>query len=284
MDLTTLIPVDELQRELGNPSLVLFDCRFDLADTDKGERAYAEGHIPGALYAHLDHHLSSPITGETGRHPLPDIDRLVLWLGSCGVNEQSQVVVYDDSYGTMATRLWWLLRWLGHDRVALLDGGWQAWLASDGETTTKVPTPQATRFEFQVRDEMLLSTRAISSDLETAAEHWLLIDARTAERHNGEAEPIDPVAGSIPGSLNLPLQLNLDSDGCYLSAETLRQRYLALMGDHPASRTACYCGSGVTACHNLLAMEIAGLHGSRLYAGSWSEWIRDPQRPVQTET
>ncbi|MES9845767.1 MAG: sulfurtransferase [Candidatus Sedimenticola sp. PURPLELP] len=283
MEFTTLISAEELEQHLGSPSLVLFDCRFDLADTSKGEGAYAEGHLPGAIYAHLDRQLSSPITASSGRHPLPEIQHLAQWLGDCGVSSDSQVVVYDDSFGTMATRLWWLLRWLGHDRVALLDGGWQAWRRRKGKIVTEIPSPRSTGFNASPRDEMLLGTDEILQDIGAEQQNWLLIDARTAERHNGEAEPIDPVAGSIPGSINLPLQLNVNARGRYLPAETLRQRYRELLGDHPSERSACYCGSGVTACHNLLAMEIAGFRGSRLYAGSWSEWIRDAARPVQTK-
>lgn len=178
MSFTTLISVDELKEHLDAPSVKVFDCRFDLADTAKGESAYREGHIPGAIYAHLDHHLSSPITETTGRHPLPDIHRLVEWLGSCGVDADSQVVVYDDSFGTMATRLWWLLRWLGHDRVALLEGGWQAWQRSGGEYSTEIPATQSVQFNYRIKDELLLHTRDILADMAISEPAWLLIDAR----------------------------------------------------------------------------------------------------------
>jgi thiosulfate/3-mercaptopyruvate sulfurtransferase len=279
MNLTTLISADELQTLMAVRKVRIIDCRFDLADTLKGEKMYRKGHIPGASYAHLDNDLSSPITPVTGRHPLPDPARFAQWLGSQGVDNQTQVIAYDDSFGTMAVRLWWLLRWLGHDRVAVLDGGWQAWERAGGVVSTDIPNPANAVFTATLREELELTTSQILAQ----DEDILLLDARTAVRHRGEDEPIDPVAGHIPGSLNLPLQQNLDRDGRFLPPEQLREMYLDCLGGHPSSRVACYCGSGVTACHNLLAMEVAGLHGGLLYAGSWSEWIRDPSHPVAVE-
>lgn len=281
MEYNTLISKDDLTNNLDNPDFVIFDCRFDLADTSKGEEAYQKSHIPGAFYAHLDNQLSSPITSITGRHPLPDPRKLAQWLASCGLSNDKQVVVYDDSFGTMAVRLWWLLRWMGHERVAVLDGGWHTWRRKKGDTNSELPSPKPGNFSFNMQPNMLLSTNEVENDLEHPNGMWLLIDARTPERHRGEAEPIDPVAGSIPNSVNLPLQQNLDAHGRFLPADQLREKYLKVIGKRPGEKTACYCGSGVTACHNILAMEIAGLPGSRLYAGSWSEWIRNPKPPIQ---
>jgi thiosulfate/3-mercaptopyruvate sulfurtransferase len=274
----TLITVGQVAPHLHDPSWVLFDCRFDLADAGKGERNYANAHLPSARYAHLDRDLSDPITPQSGRHPLPGVHRLACWLGQQGVNERSQVVVYDDSGGNMAVRLWWLLRWLGHTAVAVLDGGWQAWLAAGQDTTSQPPAIVPVPFYGTPDNTMLLSTDAVQADLSVG--HWLIVDARTGERFRGEVEPLDPVAGHIPGAVNLPLQHNLSAHGYFRPAGELRAMYDNLLQGHPAQRVACMCGSGVTAVHNLLAMEVAGLSGARLYAGSWSEWIRNPDRPV----
>jgi thiosulfate/3-mercaptopyruvate sulfurtransferase len=277
---TTLVDCSTLAAHLDDPAWVLFDCRFDLADTGRGRRDYRQSHLPGARYAHLDEDLSSPITPRTGRHPLPDVAQLRAWLGHNGLDHGKQVIVYDDSGGNMAVRLWWLLRWLGHDAVAVLDGGWQAWGAAGLPLTDEPPVPQPARFEGEPDWQQVLSTDQVVADLEHG--RWRLIDARTAERFRGEAEPIDTVAGHIPGSVNLPLQQNLGPDGRFRPADELRGLYLEVLGDYSPERSACLCGSGVTACHNLLAMAIAGLPGGRLYSGSWSEWIRDPARPVAT--
>ena len=283
MSLDTLVTAARLHAEGDNPAWRVFDCRFDLADTARGERDYRRGHVPGALYAHLDHDLSSPITPSSGRHPLPDRDRLCDWLGRCGVGSDTQVVAYDDSGGSMAVRLWWLLRWLGHTQVAVLDGGWQAWTAA-GLPEAALPTtaPAGCRFVTGEPAAWLVSTDDIARQLAEGRDDILLVDARTAVRFRGEAEPIDPVAGRIPGAVNLPLADNLASDGLFKTAADLRALYADALGDIAPQRCAAMCGSGVTACHNLLAMEIAGLKGAALYAGSWSEWIRDPSRPVAT--
>lgn len=278
----TLIDCETLAARMSKGAVRLFDCRFNLADTAQGERDHALAHIPGAHYAHLDRVLSSPITGQSGRHPLPDVDRLADWLGRHGVTQGTQVVAYDDAGGTMAVRLWWLLRWLGHKDVAVLDGGWTAW-QQGGRPTESTPPRPATAYRFAARPDlrMLITTNDVRrncSDEDDPA--LLLMDARTAERFRGEHEPIDPVAGHIPGAINLPLQGNLDDDGRFLDADTLRALYLGALQAWQPADVAAMCGSGVTACHNLLAMEIAGLYGGRLYAGSWSEWIRDPSNPI----
>lgn len=278
---TTLVSVDQLAASLGRNDWRVIDCRFDLADTTRGETAYAQARIPGATYAHLDRDLSGPITPHSGRHPLPDVTRLKDWLGTQGITRKVQVIAYDDSGGNMAVRLWWLLRWLGHDAVALLDGGWQHWLLAGQATEHGEPgSPEAVDFAGEVDDRLVVSSAQLQSQLQSGASDWLVMDARTKERFRGDAEPIDPVAGRIPGAVNLPLQMNLGADGRFRPADELRRLYADHIGSHDPACVVAMCGSGVTACHNLLAMEIAGLHDGRLYAGSWSEWIRDPARPV----
>ncbi|MGE5155150.1 MAG: sulfurtransferase [Bdellovibrio bacteriovorus] len=275
---SNLIPARTLLTRCQDPELRLFDCRFSLADPGQGRRAYLEGHLPGALYAHLDEHLSSPIGPRTGRHPLPEPSRLAAWLARCGVTPGSQVVVYDDVGGAFAVRLWWLLRWIGHERVALLDGGLQAWVAAGGALVRAEPRYAAGDLVPRPNDSRWIGTDALVAEL--AAGRVTVLDARAPERFRGEQEPIDPVAGHCPGAINLPLTGNLDANGCFLDPEALRARFLDAIGEIAPARIVHSCGSGVNACHNLLAMEVAGLHGSRLYAGSWSEWIRSPERPV----
>jgi thiosulfate/3-mercaptopyruvate sulfurtransferase len=284
--LPLLMPAPTLRERMRDPHLAIFDCRFSLADTSAGRRAHAAGHLPGAVYAHLDEQLSGPITPATGRHPLPEPARLAGWLQAQGVGDETDVVVYDDQGGAFAVRLWWLLRWLGHERVAVLDGGIGAWRAAGGVLTTTAPEPTAAAtLNARPDDSRWLTTDALAAALPTGAVQ--VIDARAPERFRGEQEPIDPVAGHIPGAINLPFAGNLDANGCFLPAAELRRRFEEALGDDcrgvgGPERVAHSCGSGVNACHNLLAMELAGLTGSRLYAGSWSEWIRDPHRPIAT--
>lgn len=283
MTFETLIDCETLATRLADPAWRVFDCRFDLADTQRGERAHAAAHIPGAFYAHIDRDLSGPITPQSGRHPLPDPALLCDWLGRHGVGSDTQVVVYDDSGGTMAVRLWWLLRWLGHTRVAVLDGGWQAWKATAMPVEDTPPRAvTATSFAGHPDWGQVVTTAAIATQVETRGEALLVMDARTRERFRGDAEPIDPVAGHIPNAINLPLVDNLDGNGRFKDPAALHALYAPALAGRPASDVVAMCGSGVTACLNLLAMEIAGLQGGRLYAGSWSEWIRDPARPVAT--
>lgn len=274
-----LIDVQTLRERLPAGDLRVFDCRFNLAEPEAGWQAYVAGHIPGAQYAHLETDLSGAITPQSGRHPLPEPAALVQCLRAWGVNPDSQVVAYDDKGGAMASRLWWLLRWLGHERVALLDGGLAAWTAQGGELETALPPARpAGRFVARPRAHAWLASGEVASGLR--AGELCLLDARGAARFRGEQEPIDPVAGHVPGALNLPFEGNLDVAGRFLSAGQLRKRFLTVLVNVEAERVVHMCGSGVTACHNLLAMELAGLGGSRLYPGSWSEWIRDPARPV----
>jgi len=278
MVFTTLISSDDLTPHLADPQWLVMDCRFVLAEPAAGERAYRQGHIPGARYAHLERDLSARVTVDSGRHPSPDEERLADTLGAWGITPASQVVVYDDAGGVMAARLWWMLRWMGHSGVAVLDGGWRQWLHEGGAVSSEVPPSAQTAFEVQ----RSLAEWISSAALQDAMLHQTIqvLDARAAERFRGDVEPIDAVAGHVPGAMNRPLQLNLAADGRFLPAEELRRQFTALLGPVAPRQVVHMCGSGVTACHNLLAMEVAGLSGSRLYPGSWSEWIRDPSHPV----
>ncbi|MBP6513934.1 MAG: sulfurtransferase [Steroidobacteraceae bacterium] len=275
---STLVTPADLMGHLADPEFRVVDCRFDLARPDAGETAYGQGHVPGALYAHLDRDLAGPVTQASGRHPLPDPAALAARLERWGIGNATQVIAYDEGGGMFAARLWWLMRWLGHDRVAVLDGGLKAWLASGGTLETSVAQPAPARFETRLRPELAVDAGFVARAL--AANSHVLVDARGPERFRGEVEPIDPVAGHVPGAVNHPFQQNLGPDGRFLPPAELARRWRAALGSHGASETLCMCGSGVTACHNLLALEVAGLGQARLYPGSWSEWIRDPARPV----
>jgi len=274
----TLVDCHTLALHLHDPDWVVVDCRFILSKPDAGREAYAAGHIPGARYAHLNDDLSAPVTATSGRHPLPDPQQLAAKFGAWGIGPGKQVVAYDDSFGAMAARLWWLLRWLGHDSVALLDGGLPRWQREGHAMTGELPVFQPAVFVPHPRNEMV-----VDADFVARAVHdrrWLVMDARSEERFNGEVEPLDPVAGHIPGAVNLPFEDNLHVSGRFESPDELRKLYAGQLQNVQPDHVVQMCGSGVTACHNLLAMEHAGLHGARLYAGSWSEWIRDPGRPV----
>lgn len=282
---STLLAAADLHRHLGRPGWTVVDCRFDLARPESGREAYTNGHIPGAAYAHLDEHLSSPIGPGTGRHPLPDPGQLAATLGSWGIANDSQVVVYDSGNGAHAARLWWLLRWLGHDRVALLDGGFKAWAEAGLPVSTEIPAPVPARFVMKLRPELVMTTAELSERLAAGpAEDWRLLDARAAERYAGIVEPLDPVAGHVPGAHNHPFTSNLGTDGRFLPTAELKENLARSLGTVPPEQSVMMCGSGVTACHNLVALAAAGFAGGRLYAGSWSEWIRDPARPIATGT
>ena len=280
---TSLIEPIELTRHLDDPGWAILDCRFDLARPDWGAHAFAAAHIPHALYAHLDEDLSAPRTARSGRHPLPQVEVLAATFGRWGIDERVQVIAYDQGSGAFAARLWWLLRWLGHPQVAVLNGGLAAWERAGLPLSTE-NEPRAPR-RFTARpDGRLLATgtevaAAVGSGALTCGQQ-LLIDARSADRFAGENETIDPVAGHIPGARNHPFAGNLDAQGRFLEAGQLRRAWdNTLRGVSPRQLIAM-CGSGVTACHNLLALEVAGFPGARLYAGSWSEWITDPAHPV----
>ena len=275
---TTLITPKDLARHLDDPDWVIFDCRFTLTELEAGRRAYEREHIPGARYAHLEEDLSSPVTQQTGRHPLPDPGELAEKLGRWGVGPDSQVAAYDDTFGAIASRMWWLLRWLGHDAVAVLDGGLPRWCREGRPLTDELPAPRPRRFEPRRRDDMWVGTSRVGA----LAREGVLIDARAEERFLGDVEPLDKVAGHVPGAVNIPYEDNLDVDGSFLPPDDLRALYGDLCAGRPPEGVAHMCGSGVTACHNILAMEAAGLNGSVLYPGSWSEWILDPGRPVAT--
>ena len=281
MPCETLVTVEQLATNLDDPNWCVFDCRHDLADPAKGERAYRESHIPGARFAHLDRNLSGAKTGRNGRHPLPDARAFADWLGRAGVDGTKQVIAYDDAGAAFAARLWWMLRWMGHRSVAVLDGGWSAWLAA-GQATTDAPavfTPR--RFEARPTPSMIVDAAWLEAGLDQPS--FRLIDARSPDRYRGENEIIDPVAGHIPGAVNRFFKDNLRADGRFESADVLRATFESLAAGVPPAAVVNQCGSGITACHNLLAMEIAGLRGARLYPGSWSEWCSDPRRPVATD-
>lgn len=277
----TLITVPELAVGLADPDWRVLDCRFDLFDPAAGRRAWQRGHLPGALYADLERDLSAPATGPGGRHPLPAPASLVAQLGRWGIEAGTQVVAYDDCGGLIAGRAWWLLRWLGHERVAVLDGGLAAWQAAGLPLSTAQTEPPAVRYRPRAPQGgamPVLDAEELARRL--AEDRLLLVDVRSPERYQGREEPIDPRAGHVPGALNLPLAGNLDGDGRFLPAATLRERYAPLLARASGRALAVMCGSGVSACQALIAMELAGLPAPMLYAGSWSDWISDPSRPV----
>ncbi len=276
--LTTLVDTETLSRHLNDPRWVVVDCRFVLTDPEAGRRAYTQGHIPGARYAHLNENLSSPITPGSGRHPLPYPNALAEKLGRWGIDKTSQVVAYDDAFGAIAARLWWLLRWLGHEAVAVLDAGYPKWMREKRAITSELPEIRPTQFHPTIHQEMWVDADQVMEMMDT--KDGLLLDARADERFRGEFEPLDKVAGHIPGANNMPYEDNLDFTGEFMSDEALREHYRAVLGQVPPDKVVHMCGSGVTACHSILAMEHAGLAGAKLYAGSWSEWIADPNRPV----
>ena len=276
----TIVSTAIVAEYLNDPDWRIFDCRHQLADVAYGERVYALGHLPGASFLHLDRDLSGPMNGHNGRHPLPDLERLATKLADAGISDRTQVVVYDDAGGMIAGRLWWLLRWMGHDRVALLDGGIKRWEAEGRPLTTDVPV--RSRGDFVFRPERLRNWVVTAEQVlaNIGQPEFCLIDARGPDRFRGENETIDPVGGHIPGARNRCFMHNLDANGLYRPAEDLRREFLEVLGEYTPEQCVMQCGSGVSACQNLVAMEIAGLPGARLYAGSWSEWCSDPARPV----
>lgn len=274
MSYRTLISAAEL-RAFNGP-LVLLDCGFDLADPAAGERAFAAGHLPGARYAHLDRDLSGPKLPGRGRHPLPGREAFAATAGRWGVAPGVQVVCYDAQGGPYAARAWWLLRWLGHAAVAVLDGGPAAWQAAGGALVGDLP-PSAERAPYPASPEPAMRT-IDAATLQRRLGRVRVVDARAPERFRGETEPLDPVAGHIPGATNRVFKLNLAADGRFKPADELRAEFEAWAT--PAEEVVHQCGSGVTACHNLLAMAHAGFEGMRLYPGSWSEWCGDVTRPV----
>ena len=272
---TTLIDSQSLSRHLDDPEWVIVDCRFDLADTAAAGRAYEQSHIPGAVYAHLDEDLSGPPLTDKGRHPLPSPAAMTAVFGRLGIDGDKQVVVYDDANGAYAARLWWMLRYMGHPAVAVLDGGWAAWQEAGLPTDSGVETNPKTLFTGGPHSEWLVR-------IEEVPQQRLLVDSRAPARYRGETEPLDPQAGHIPGAVNYWYEQNWGEDGRYLPPEQLRPQLQELLGEAPPELVTFYCGSGVSACANLLALAHAGLGPGRLYVGSWSEWSRDPDREVAT--
>jgi len=296
---TTLIEPSELAPYTDDANWAVLDCRFDLSRPDWSTASYAEGHVPNAIYAHLDRDLSSSITLTSGRHPLPQKEAFAATLGRWGIDANVQVIAYDQGNGAYAARLWWLLRWVGHARVAVLNGGFAAWQQAALPVSNQPSTRQPRRFDVRpsvggpvgdspVRDSPVGDSVVTTAELEKLvadgalkAGERMLIDARAADRFAGQNETLDPVAGHIPGARNRPFAHNLDPQGRFLPPATLRSRWLETLGGQAPATVIAMCGSGVTACHNLLALEAAGLSGGQLYAGSWSEWIRDRSRPVE---
>ncbi len=264
---STLIDVDELQPHIAESKWIIVDCRFGMADTAEGRRAYEQSHIPGAVYAHLDDDLSGPPLTDNGRHPLPSPQALVDLFSRLGIDKESQVVVYDSMNGALASRLWWMVRYMGHTAVSVLNGGWQAWEEAGFATKSGNEMNEMVEFSGSPRQEWLVQMGEV-------AKRQLLIDSRAPERYRGEVEPIDPVAGHIPGAINYFYQQHWGDNGRYLSPETMRANLETVLGDTPVDEATFYCGSGVTACVNLLALVHAGMGNGRLYVGSWSEWSR----------
>ncbi len=276
-----LIDSPRLNAHLRDANWVLFDCRHDLADHGRGARVYAESHIAGAHFASVETALAGAKTGQNGRHPLPEPEAFAAFLNRHGVTPTTQIVAYDDVGGQYAARLWWLARWIGHARVAVLDGGWQNWTAAGYPVDAVVPNPPGGG-SVVARPEGSLLRSATELRANLAQRRWLVLDARSPERYRGEAEPIDRVAGRIPGAANRFFKDNLQADTRFRPAAELRAEFERLLAGRAPAEIVHQCGSGITACANLLAMEHAGLTGSKLYAGSWSEWIADPSRPVAT--
>ena len=273
-----LISTADLAPRLGAPDTVIVDARHDLAQPDTlGETQYRTGHIPGAVFVHLDRDLSAPKNGSNGRHPLPSPAACAALFGRLGIDASRQVVVYDQGSGAFAARLWWMLRWLGHDAAAVLDGGLDAWVREGRAVTAEVTRAHTAAFVARPR-AATVDTDAVRANLGTGA--LLVVDARAPERYRGDIEPLDPVGGHIPGAVNRPFGRNLGPDGTFKPAAMLRAEFASLLGGRAPSAVINQCGSGVTACHNALAMEVAGLPGALLYPGSWSEWCADASRPV----
>ena len=274
----TLTQAEDLAARLGDPLLRVIDCRYDLARPGYGREAWSAGHVPGAPHADLHHDLSAPVTATSGRHPLPSPSDFAATLRRLGVGRTTPVVAYDDGNGMYASRLWWMLRWLGHDEVSVLDGGWARWTSLGLPVDTAVPSPLQGDFVERPRPGMVVDAAAVLASIGVAG--VAMLDARAPERYRGDVEPIDAVAGHVPGARNRPFVASLGPDGRFLPPAQLRAALLEDLGGTPSSQAIAMCGSGVTACHLLLAMEHAGLGGGRLYPGSWSEWSRDPTRPV----
>ena len=280
MSFNTLISVSELAVHLNDPNWIICDCRHDLANYEAGRAAYAHAHLPGARFLHLDEDLSGPKTGVNGRHPLPHPITFTLRLAALGIDNSKQIVAYDAAGGVYASRLWWMLRWVGHTHVAVLDGGIDAWVKARLAVTDAYPAIKPLHYNPNPSPQLAVSANEVAANLDHSA--LRVLDARSAERFRGENETLDPVAGHIPGAVNRFFKQNLREDGCFKPADALKQEFTTALDAHAPANVVHQCGSGVTACHTLLAMEGAGLAGSRLFPGSWSEWVSDRKRPVAT--
>ncbi len=275
----TLVSVKELADNLENPDWMIVDCRFTLAEPEWGHKTYQQEHIAGAVYANLDDDLSGPIIpGKTSRHPLPETNEFAEKLSAWGIDEKVQVVVYDDRAGGIAGRLWWMLKWLGHEAAAVLDGGYPEWTQGNKATRDGIETRTRRSFIPKVNNDLLVNVDDVIAV--GKSKDKLLIDSRAPIRFSGESEQLDPVAGHIPGAINLHYVQNIDEDGLFFTPEKMQERFVNILGDTPAEGVVFYCGSGVTAAHNILSVAHAGLGMPKMYAGSWSEWITDPDRPV----
>jgi len=283
MAYTTIIPSHEAHQHLHDPQWRFVDCRYYLDNIQQGRQEYSEGHLPGAVYADLGEDLSAPVRpGITGRHPMPEVETLSRTFSNWGIGANTQVVIYDQGPGMIAARLWWMLHWLGHDKAAVLEGGWKKWREEGKPVSREIPPITPQQFNAVVHSEWVADADEVLENLLGGNTKVKILDARAADRYRGENETLDPIAGHIPGALSAPFANNVKPDGGFRTAEELRVVYQNLLGDTPACDAIVYCGSGVTAAHNILAMKHIGLGMARLYPGSWSHWITDKQRPIAT--
>jgi len=280
MTYQTIISVEDLNKNLNTQDWLIFDCRFILKDPEGGLKKFNQGHIPGAQYVDMDKDLASPVTSTSGRHPLPNPEELINKLQSWGVNNSSQIICYDDMSGAFAARMWWLLKWLGHNNIAVLDGGIEKWTAKNVSLETDTQQRAAGSFSGQANNDMWVNVEFVQKELEQ--DKINLLDARSVERFTAKDTKTDPVAGHVPGAMSYPFAENLSKQGVFLPSEELHKRFTPIVSNPENKELINMCGSGVTACHNILAMSIAELPMTRLFVGSWSEWIKDKSRPVAT--
>lgn len=273
---TTLIDYESLLNAYDNPDWLIFDTRYDLANKNAGKEAYLQGHIPGAIYVDLHDDLSRPPATNNGRHPLPTTEVMNALFSELGIHSESQVIIYDNAFGAFAARLWWMLRHMQHENVAILDGGWQSWFEAAGPIDSNNEARSGSMFNNS-------ASRYDVIDIEHVQNASLIVDSREPVRYRGESEPIDKAAGHIPGAFNRFWKNNISENGCFKEKQTLRQEFEELLGNTPSEESVFYCGSGVTACHNLLAAVHAGFELPKLYAGSWSEWSSSPGKPIATD-
>ena len=280
MSYKTIISAEDLINNINNKEFIIFDCRCDIKETSYGIDQYTEGHIPNAVFVDIDTDLADKKTSTSGRHPLPDPKILTEKLCNWGMSNTKQVVIYDDAGGAFASRMWWILRWLGHEKTALLNGGLGAYMAAGGKLTSEIKAHENALFDITIDDAMHVTLKEVE-DAQYRMDK-LIIDARSKERYLGIKDMVDPIAGHVPGAISYPLGNNLDKRGCFKSSEELKLQFSKILGDIKTEGIISMCGSGITACHNILAMEIAGIKNVRLYVGSWSEWITDKNRPIAT--